>query len=361
MTKLIIGVIAPPFVIPPEAYGGVERAVDSLCRGLAAQGHEVRLWAALSSTCPVPRSGVIEEDESEGWHGTPEELHHILAGYQWMEAQRVDVIHDMTFAGPLVGPNLTDKPVVTTNHLPFTPPSPGQSSPDLSLIYQTIAARVPVLAISRAQAAGAEGFTPHTIHHGVDVDNIPVGRGDGDAAGPYAAFCGRMAPEKGVREAILAAREAGLRLKIAARLAEEDERTYYENDVAPLIDGESIQFLGELAPMAVYDLLGGAVAMVNPVDWPEPFGLAMVESLATGTPVIARRGGAVAEIVEHGVTGAVCDTLDEVVAALRKHQSYDREACRAVVERYFSHERMAADHVDFYESVLQVTSTGVSN
>ena len=351
--KLRIGFLAFPWEIPPKAYGGVERAVDGLCRGLAARGHEVRLWSAVSSTCPVPRSGVIDNhDDSQGWHSAPTELLHVLSGYEWLTAQGVDLIHDITYSGPLIGPSLVEVPVVTTNYLPFTPPLPGHSSPDLSLIYRTIARKVPVLAISQQQASGAVGFTPRTILLGIDVDRVAVGHGEGDALGAYVAFFGRMAPEKGVREAILATREAGLRLKIASRMSEAHERAYFASEVEPLIDGRDVQFIGELSPAAGRDLLKDAVAMVSPIAWPEPFGTAMIESLATGTPVVARRGGVVAEAIQHGVTGAICDSFDEVVAGLRDYKRFDRRACRAAAERIFSNERVVDDHIAFYRSVL---------
>jgi glycosyltransferase involved in cell wall biosynthesis len=351
--KLTIGFLAFPWPIPPKAYGGVERAVDGLCRGLVERGHEVRLWAALSSTCPVPRSGVIDDcDHAQGWHTAPDELFHVLHGYEWMVAQQVDIIHDITYAGPLIGPSMVDVPIVTTNYLPFTPPLAGHSSPNLELIYRTIARRVPVLAISHEQASGAVGFQPRTIYLGIDVKNIPFGRGEGDERGHYVAFYGRMAPEKGVKEAALAAREAGIRLKLASRVVEAHERAYFESEVEPLVDGEHVEFVGELDPVAGLHLLKDAVAMVNPVAWPEPIGLAMIESLATGTPIVARRCGAVPEVIEHGVTGAICDTFEEIVEALRQHEKFNRQACRAVAEERFSTQRMVDDHLAFYQSVL---------
>jgi glycosyltransferase involved in cell wall biosynthesis len=162
-----------------------------------------------------------------------------------------------------------------------------------------------------------------------------------------------MAPEKGVREAILASRKAGLRLKIAARLSEEHECAYFRRDVEPLIDGRDIEFLGELSRADALALLRNAAVMVNPIAWPEPFGTVMVESLASGTPVVAFRRGSVEEIIEHGVTGAVCTTLDEVVAGLRNYATFDRSACRKAAEINFSNERVVDEHVAFYLSVLE--------
>lgn len=356
MKKLKVGFLAFPWPIPAIGYGGIERAVDSLCRGLVARGHDVRLWSATSSTCPVPRSGIIDlPEDSDGWHSAPIELTHVLAGYEWLESEGVDVIHDITFAGPLLGPSLVDIPVVTTNYLPFTPPEPekGNSWPDLSRIYRAMARNVPVLAISQAQADAADGFTPHTILLGLDVDHIPVGDGRGDERGPYAAFYARMSPEKGAKEAILAARAAGVRLKIAARITEAHEIAYFRDEIEPLIDGTQVEFVGELSREDGYAFLGSAVALLHPISWPDTFGTSTVESLATGTPVLALRGGAVDEVVESGVTGKVCDTVDELADALREWTTYERESCRKAAEERFSNERVVDDHIDFYRSMLE--------
>jgi len=354
--KLRVGFIAFPWAIPPVGYGGIERAVDSLCRGLVTRGHDVRLWSATSSTCPVPRSGIIDcPEDSEGWHSAPTELMHVLAGYEWLTSEGVEVIHDITFAGPLIAPSIVDVPVVTTNYLPFTPPEETHSNPDLSLIYRSIARKVPVLAISQAQADDAVGFTPHTILLGLDVDRIPVGSGKGDELGPYAAFYARMTPEKGAKEAALAAREASVRLKIVSRVSEAHEVEYFENEVKPLIDGKDVQFVGELSVDEGYEFLKEAVAMLHPIAWPDTFGTSTVESLATGTPVLAFRGGAVDEVVQHGVTGAVCDSFEELVDALRDYKSYDRVACRDTAEQRFSNERVVNDHIAFYHSMLENT------
>lgn len=355
MKELKVGFLAFPWPIPAIGYGGIERAVDSLCRGLVSHGHDVRLWSATSSTCPVPRAGAIDlPEDSDGWHSAPVELTHVLRGYEWLASEGVDVIHDITFVGPLLAPTLVDIPVVSTNYLPFTPPQQeeGHSWPDLSLIYRTMARHLPVLAISQAQADAAVGFTPHTILLGLDVDRVPVGDGRGDGRGPYAAFYARMSPEKGAKEAIFAARAAGVRLKIASRVTEAHEIAYFHDEVEPLIDGTRVEFLGELSREDGYAFLGGAVALLHPISWPDTFGTSTVESLATGTPVLALRGGAVDEVIESGETGEVCDTVDELAEALRNHTVYQRGACRKAAEERFSNERVVDDHIDFYTSML---------
>ncbi|MGL5828163.1 MAG: glycosyltransferase [Angustibacter sp.] len=355
--KLRIGVLSFPWSIPATAYGGIERMIDSLCRGLQQHGHEVFLWSATTSTCPVTRSALYAGiEDSDGWHSAPIELTHVLGGYEWLAEQNLDVIHDITFAGPLLGPGLTDVPIVTTNYLPFIPPETdlGHSWPDLSVIYRAMAERATVLAISQAQADDAVGHRPRTILLGIDPELVPVGSGSGDKDGAYAAFYARMSPEKGAKEAILAAKQAGVRLKIASRIVEPHEIRYFEQEVEPLLDGDGVEFIGELSLSEGYDFLGSAVALLHPIAWPDTFGTSTVESLATGTPVIALRGGAVGEVIEHGRTGAVCDSVTELAEALRNYPSYSRAACRERAEKKFSNDRVIADHVALYRSLISV-------
>ncbi len=356
MTDILrIGFLSFPWSIPAIAYGGIERAVDSLCRGLSEAGHDVRLWSATTSSCPVTRSAIFAGiEDSDGWHSAPVELTHVLAGYEWLAEQEVDIIHDITFAGPLIGPSLTNTPIVTTNYLPFSPPetSLGHSWPDLSVIYRAMAQRATVLAISQAQADDAEGHRPQTILLGIDPELVPVGPGTGDDQGPYAAFYARMSPEKGAKEAILAARQAGIRLKIASRIVEPHEVKYFEEEVKPLLAADGVEFIGELSLTEGYKFLGQAAALLHPISWPDTFGTSTVEALATGTPVIALRGGAVGEVIEPGLTGDICDSVAEIATALQKYQSYSRTACRQTAERKFANSRVVTDHINLYRSLL---------
>src|SRR4029453_13222726 len=161
------------------------------------------------------------------------------------------------------------------------------------------------------------------IHHGIDVDDIPVGNGDGG----YACTLGRMTPSKGIREAILVAREAQVPLRIAAKMREPLERQYFDECVRPLLGGE-IEYLGELNSAEKYQLLGGAFALLNPIQWPEPFGLVMIEALACGTPVVATPCGSAPEIVADGETGFVRSELSSLAAALNHARELDRNRCR---------------------------------
>lgn len=335
-----IGLVAPPWLpIPPGQYGGTEAVIDRLARGLVSQGHEVLLAATADSTCPVPRvPGLRDADPSRMGQGVAE-LPHVLAAYAALDG--VDILHDHTTAGPLCARAPRDVPVVTTNHGPF--------DHDLGPIYAEMSRRgIAVVAISGHQASTARGVDiAAVIHHGIDLSEVPVGDGDGG----YACFLGRMLPGKGVRRAALAARRAGLPLRIAAKMREPLEREYFEQSVQPVLGGD-IEYIGEVGPEEKYALLGGAVAMLNPLKWPEPFGLVMIEALACGTPVVASPSGSVPEIVTDGVTGFIRTGTRALAEALSEASTLDRSACRAAAEHAFSTERMVSNHVGLYQRLL---------
>jgi glycosyltransferase involved in cell wall biosynthesis len=335
-----IGLIAPPGVpVPPPAYGGTESVIDRLARGLLRAGHEVLLAAAANSACPVPRVRGTDEaaEAAPVCADTITELRHIITSYAAMSD--VDVVHDHTLTGPLYRHAEPGPPVVTTAHGPF--------DAMLGPIYRAMRG-VAVLAISYHQAATADGVPlAGVIHHGLDVESVPVGRGKGG----YASFLGRMSPEKGPREAALVARAAGVPLRMAAKLREPAEREYFDAEVKPLLCSD-VEFLGELGCAEKLELVGGSFALVNPLQRAEPFSLVMIEALATGTPVVATPVGSVPEIVDDGVTGFLRSGGLPLAAALLDASQLDRAACRAVAVRRFSTERMVAEHVRLYEELL---------
>lgn len=341
-----ICLLAPPWVpIPPPAYGGTEEVIDLLARGLARAGCDVLLVASGDSTCPVERSSTFDVAPGVdlGLGAVPAELRQVIAGYTAAEAWGADLVHDHTLTGPLYGHCRSDLPVVTTNHGPFT-------GSDLEPVLDALARLVPVIAISEHHASTA-GDTPvaAVIRHGVDVDGFAVGDGDGD--GGYAAFLGRMHPDKGVDTACRVARRAGVPLKIAAKMREGHEQRWFDEVVRPLLGG-GIEYIGELGPDEKAALLGAATALLNPIDWPEPFGMVMVESLACGTPVVARPFGAAPELVDDGVTGFLRETEEELADALVAAADLDRKACRQAAEERFSSDRMVAEHLELYETLL---------
>ncbi len=338
-SPLRVGIIAPPWLpVPPVAYGGTENVIDILARGLAATGVDVVLVTTGDATCPVTRRWVFPRALGVGNGGVAEEACHVIGAYALL--RDVDIVHDNSMVGPLYAPSVPSPPVVTTNHGPF--------NEVLTPVYRAISQRTPVIAISHHQASEALGISiAAVIHHGIDVERIPFGSGTGS----YAAVLGRMHPNKGIEEAITAARSAGMPLRIAAKMTEFAEREYFSARVAPHLGGD-IEFVGELGRSDKYDFLKDAVCLLNPIRWAEPFGMVMIEAMACGTPVVTNNRGSASEIVDHGETGFLCDDESSLVAALHKVTSLNRSLCRVAVEQRFSSRRMAADHIALYRRLI---------
>lgn len=336
-----IAVVAPPWLpVPPPAYGGTERVLDDLCRSLSAAGHDVLLCASGDSTCPVERRSTFATAcRTDG--ATPvAELSHVIGSYEQLRQWGADVVHDHTLVGPFYAERFPHLNVITTNHGPF--------ESDLGPVYRALAARVPLIAISHHQASRARD-TPieAVIHHGIDCGQFPVGAGDGG----YVLFLGRMCPEKGVAAAARVARQAGVPLKIAAKLCEPAEFEYFKTEVEPLL-GDDIEYVGEVGGTEKLDLLGGARCLINPIAWPEPFGMVMIEALACGTPVVSTPCGAAPELLENGRTGFLCTDESGLADAISRVDELDRDECRRVAESRFSSQRMAAEHVIVYKRLL---------
>ncbi len=336
-----IGLIAPPWAaIPPIGYGGTEAVIDQLARGIQHAGHEVVLFTVGESTCPVPMRHLLAAAEGMRIGACVPELRHSLAAYDAMTD--VDLIHDHTMAGPMLAATatFTHLPVVTTNHGPF--------NEELNDLYRRLNDRVALVAISNDQATLASGVhIARVIHHGVDPDAFPVGLGDGG----YVLFLGRMTAEKGAHRAIRIARAAGKKLVIAAKMREESERRYFEAEIEPRL-ADDVEFIGEVHGQTKLDLLAGAEALVNPIRWHEPFGMVMIEALATGTPVVSFPEGAAPEIVTSGHDGYLANTEQGLIDALGRLQRIDRRDCRETVMQRFTTARMTQDHLALYEQVL---------
>ncbi|MEO8694710.1 MAG: glycosyltransferase family 4 protein, partial [Acidimicrobiales bacterium] len=267
------------------------------------------------------------------------EFAHVRRAYEVL--RNVDLVHDHTLTGPVwAGSWRPDLPVVTTNHGPFTP--------EMIAHFGAFADRVPIIAISDAQRRSAPDVrVADVIHHGVDVDEFPMG----DGAGGYLLFLGRMSPDKGVHRAITVARTAGMPLVIAAKMWEPEERRYFVDEVEPLL-GAGVTYIGPVGGHRKLDLLAGATALVNPIRWPEPFGLVMIEALACGTPVLAFAEGSVPEIVEHGRTGFICGDEADMARRVGEVSSLNRQSCRDSVAQRFSTRRFLERHVALYRRVL---------
>lgn len=331
-----IGLIAPAWLpIPAPAYGGTETVVDTLARGLHAAGHEVLLVCHPGSTCPVPRASVVPAVDAVRMGRASIELEHAIGAYELVKD--CDVVHDHTLAGPVYAARFPDLAVVATNHMPFTR--------TMTAIFGAAGHHVGLIAISNSHAASTDLPIAGVVHHGVDLSDFPFGAGEGG----YVAVLSRMTPEKGVHRAIGIARAAGMQLRIAAKMHELHEREYFDEFVRPHLS-DDVVYLGELGAADKRRLLGGAVALLNPIGWPEPFGMAMVEALACGTPVVGCPQGAAPEIVVDGVTGYLSDDDDELAAGLRAVHRIDRAACRQRVADHFSAESMVAGHLTVYEA-----------
>ena len=335
-----VGLVAPPWVaVPPPEYGGTELVVDELATGLQAAGVDVVLFATGDSTCPTPRRWHHARALGTEYRPAPE-LAHVEAAYRSLVD--VDLVHDHTLLGPhWARKHHVPAPVVTTVHGPFLP--------RLAAHYQRLHQEgVTIVGISRSQAASAPpGVVDRVIHHGITPARYPLGAGDGG----YLLFLGRMSEVKGPHRAIEVARRAGLPIRLAAKVREPEEQRFFHEVVEPLLGLDAV-YHGEVAHADKVTLLRGAVALLNPIRWAEPFGLVMIEAMACGTPVLAFPEGAATELVAPGVSGFLCSDEADMVDAVHRAAELDRAACRAHVEARFSTRRMVQDHLDLYRQLV---------
>lgn len=328
--------------VPPKLYGGTERIVAYLSDELVALGHDVTLFASGDS---ISRAR-IEAGCPQALRLDPTVRDHIAPLIAMLEgvAQRAgefDLIHlHCDYLGyPVL--RRTGTPFVTTLH--------GRLDlPELSLIYRAFP-DVPVVSISDSQRRPLPWLRyVTTIHHGIPENLLEFGAG----AGGYLAFLGRISPEKAPDRAIRIAARAGLPLKIAAKVDAVD-REYFAAHIEPMLAQPHVEYIGEIAEHEKSEFLGNASALLFPVDWQEPFGLAMIEAMACGTPVIAWRNGSVPEVVDEGVSGFIVDDEESAAVAARRAQLLDRARIRKVFERRFTARRMAEDYVKIYQSLCR--------
>ena len=328
--------------VPPRLYGGTERIVSYLTEELVRLGHDVTLFASGDSITSAELSPCC----TRALRLDPT-VHDIIPHFMLMidkvreRADEFDILHfhiDL-FHFPLF--RALAARTLTTLH-------GRQDLGDLKPFYSRFG-EMPLVSISNSQRKPL----PHanfvaTIQHGVPTDL----HGPSFEQGGYLGFLGRISPEKRPDRAIRIARAAGIPLKIAAKVDKVDE-DYFRNDILPLIDGPDVEFVGEINEREKTKFLGEAAALLFPVDWPEPFGLVMIEAMACGTPVLAFRSGSVPEVIEDGVTGKVVDSEEEAIAALPAILSYDRRTVRQRFEKRFTATRMAKDYVRIYRQLLR--------
>ena len=327
--------------VPPKHYGGTERIVSYLTEELVRLGHEVTLFASGDSVtntrliAPCQRSLRKNEKCKD-----PVAREVLLVDHVLEHAGEFDVIHFHT--GYLHFPvcRCLSVPHLTTLH--------GRLDlPDLVPVFDRFR-NEPLISISNAQRqplAWANWQT--TIYHGLRTDLFSFRRGSDD----YLAFLGRISPEKGADRAIEIAKRVGIPLKIAAKVDRADRR-YFKRVVEPLLNEPYVEWVGEISDHQKNDFLGNAYALLFPIDWPEPFGLVMIEAMACGTPVIAYDRGSVPEVMDDGVTGFIVRELDEAAEAVRRVRNLSRARCREVFDKRFTATRMANDYIHMYQRML---------
>ena len=329
--------------VPPRLYGGTERVVSYLTDELVRLGHEVTLFASADSITAAELVGcasmALRLDRNVR---DPIPYYMLMLDRVRRLAEEFDILHFHIdqFHFPLFR-RMADRTVTTLHG--------RQDVPDLKPLYLGFS-EMPLVSVSNDQRRPiAKANFVATVHHGIPTDlHTPIY----NPRGGYVAFLGRISPEKRPDRAIRIARTLGIPLKIAAKVDKVDE-AYFREKIAPLLSDPGVEFIGEINERSKAEFLGEAQALLFPIDWPEPFGLVMIEAMACGTPVLAFRRGSVSEIIDQGVTGAVVDTMEEAVRMLPQVLALDRHAVRRRFEQRFSSARMATDYVALYRSLLK--------
>jgi glycosyltransferase involved in cell wall biosynthesis len=336
---LRIAQLAPLYEsVPPQGYGGTERVVSYLTEQLVADGHEVTLFASGDSRTRarlVP--GATEALRLGGSEGDPLLPHLVMLEHAFRATEAFDVVHAHVDAIAFPFARRSPVPVVSTLH--------GRLDLEaLDPLYKEYTDQWLVSISDSQRAPVPEARWIGTVHHGLPADLYrfhPVPE-------PYLAFIGRVSPEKRVDRAIEIAIRSHRKLRIAAKVDRVDA-SYYRKTIEPLIRHPLVEWVGEVNDEEKDEFLGNASALLFPIDWPEPFGLTMIEALACGTPVIAWQHGSVSEVLEQGVTGFLCDDVGAAVRAVNQLDRLSRARCRQEFERRFTAERMARDYVAIYE------------
>lgn len=336
-----IAMVAPVWVpVPPPAYGGIELIVSWLADGLVARGHEVTLFASGdSATAGRLVSSYPEAPTARMGEALPELLH-AISSYDALAHMEFDLVHDHSLYGPALGTS-RGLPLVHTIHGPF--------NDEFCWLYGHLADKMGFVPISQYQRQ----MFPHlaylrTIHNAIDVPSYTFRKDKDD----YALFLGRFNPDKGPHLAVEVARQLGIRLLMAGKVNEQHERRFFEQVIQPLL-GPDVEYLGEVTNETKRSLLAGARMVLFPITWPEPFGLVMVEAAAAGTPVVAFRNGSSPEVVAHGRSGFVVDTLEEMVEAAGRIHEIDPAQCRAHAEECFDVPRMVKEYEAAYTHFLE--------
>jgi glycosyltransferase involved in cell wall biosynthesis len=327
--------------VPPKTYGGTERVVSWLTEELVRMGHEVTLFASGDSMTsarlvPVCKNSLRADPNCKD----PLAPHYTMLEMVFNEKDSFDVIHFHVDYLHFPFSRREQVAGVTTLH--------GRlDGPELVPLYQNFR-DMPVISISNAQREPLPWLNwQGTVYHGMPADTFSFFPGPGK----YLAFLGRTSPEKGLDQAIEIAKSAGMPLKIAAKIDRADTE-YFETVIKPMLAHPLIEFLGEVGYPEKMELLGNAAALLFPINWPEPFGIVMMEAMACGTPVVANPNGSVPEVIENGITGFIVPGAEGAIEVLRDIQSFDRHRCRRRFEERFTEKRMTEDYLAIYERVV---------
>jgi glycosyltransferase involved in cell wall biosynthesis len=328
--------------VPPPAYGGIELVVSRLTDELVRRGHEVILFASGDSQTLAklesvyPRAIRLDPNIKE------------YSVYEMLELSRVyeraadfDIIHSHVGITALPFGSLVKTPTVHTLH--------GNFTSDNNKIF-THHAQQRYISISNAQRESIGLNYIRTVYNGIDLQDYQFQAQPENP--PYLAFLGRFSPEKGPHHAIAIARSAGWRLKMAGKVDQVDQK-FFEQEIAPQIDGKQIEYLGEVNHAQKVELLANAALTLFPITWREPFGLVMIESMATGTPVLGMSLGSVPEVIAHGTTGFVCQSYQEMAAMIPSAVELNRQACREHVANHFSVSQMVDGYEAAYRQVIE--------
>jgi len=324
---------------PPRHYGPWENVVSLLTEALVKRGIDVTLFATGDSLTNARLKAICKKGYEEDRSIEPKvwECLHISEVFE--HAGEFDLIHNNFDFLPLTYSGLTSTPVITTIH--------GFSSPKIYPVYQKYNDRAFYVSISKADRLDSLDYVAN-VYHGIDISQFTFQpRPD-----KYLLFFGRIHIDKGAGEAIEIAKKSGMKLIMAGII---QDSQYYEKNIRPFIDGRRVIYVGSAGPEKRDSLLGNAYAMLHPINFDEPFGLSVVESMACGTPVIAFNRGSMPELINHGHNGFLVQTVDEAVAAVNDIPMIERSACRRVVEERFTADRMAEDYIDVYRRVLKMT------
>jgi len=338
-----IAQVAPLYEsVPPKLYGGTERVVSYLTEELVRQGHEVTLFASGDSVTAARKVSPCNRSLRFNRSCADHLVHHLLLLERvFQDANEFDIIHFHCDYLHFPLSRRHPQPNITTLH--------GRLDlPDLIPLYREFI-EVPVVSISDSQRRPLPWLNwQRTIYHGLPLNLyrlFPKG-------GEYLAFAGRISPEKGLDRAIEIAKRAGIKLRIAAKVDRADVQ-YFREAIQPLLDHPLVEFLGEIGEGEKNEFFGNAAALLVPVDWPEPFGLVMIEALACGTPVIGWNRGSVPEVIDDGESGFVVQTLEEAVGAIEGIHQLSRDKCRDIFERRFSVSRMTSDYLYAYGELIE--------